>query len=170
MVKSRGDDVNILRAYRGWMWRRLAFLLPSQAAALLVNVWLALQTPSPLPIRILCLSIAMILTGVIFYLVFQTLRSSRFRQRPPLQEARALRRHLKPCGPLAFTSLLLLGALMLVPNLFQERPSPRTLASAPRRSAGLPAPWPVTAPDPSDLQETVPPAEPARMDLARGRA
>jgi hypothetical protein len=160
--------VNILSAYRGWKWRRLALLLPSQAAALLVNVWLAVQVESPLPIRILCVCIATILTGVIAYLIVQTLRSARFRGQPHLQEARALRRHMQPCGPVAVTSLVLLAALLLVPSLFQDRSSRPVLASFPRRSASRPAEPSRPAPETPLPEETVPQEEPAPREIAAG--
>jgi hypothetical protein len=159
--------VNIVRTYRSWMWRRLAFILPAQGAALLVNVWLAIQAPSPLPIRVLCICIAMLLTGVIAYLLFQTFYSARFRQGPNLQEIRALRGHMKPWGSIAVTSLLLLGALLLVPYLFQDGPKRRRIASLPRRTAAPPAVPEDPPPETSPSAEIPPKEEPARVEMVR---
>lgn len=149
------------------MWKRLALLLPAQAAAILVNLWLAFGASSPWPVRVTCLSIATLLAGLIAYLVFQTLIAAR-RPRPNLQEARALRRQMRPCGMLAIASLVLLAALTGVPRLFQHHRRARAdWATLPRRmpvQVVEPA-LPGAAPPAPGLEESLP--EPAPAETIR---
>src|SRR5882672_6472491 len=116
--------LDLRRSYRRWTWKRLSLLLPSLGAALGVDLWLAFESSCSRSIRIPCLSLAVILSALIGYWALVTLACSRFNPRVPLQQARALRRHLSPWGPLCVTSLFLLAVLSLVPVLFSSSANP----------------------------------------------
>ncbi len=118
------------------MWKRLAFLIPSLGAAFGITAWLALHRPCPLSIRIPCLVVSMLLTGLVGTLLLLTLECSRVVRRKPLQETRALRRQLRPWGLLLGLSLMLLAVLVRVPELFlmpvrPPRTSPLALRTTP---------------------------------------
>src|SRR5882724_9720836 len=104
-------DLDLRRSYRRWTWKRLSLLLPSLGAALGVDGWLIFEGSCSLSIRIPCLSLAVLLTALIGYWSLVTRACSRYNPEIPLQQARALRRHLNSWGPLCMTSLFLLAVL-----------------------------------------------------------
>jgi hypothetical protein len=112
--------VDLRHAYRDWFGKRLAYLLPCQAAAVLALVWLLRRASGALPILAPCLTIAAVLGAIIGYLLVETIRAELARGGAGLQEARALRRHLRSCESFTVVSLLLLAALLGVPGLLRE--------------------------------------------------
>jgi hypothetical protein len=121
--------VDLQRAYRRWQWKRLAFLLPSLGAALGVVLWLSLVLACPSSIRIPCLSLAVLLSALLGYLVLLTLACPGSRSEIPLQHARALRQQLSPWGPVCAFSLLCLIALVLIP--YCVVPMPASIPASP---------------------------------------
>jgi hypothetical protein len=120
--------VNHLTSYRSWLWRRLGVLVPSLAATLLVNGWLAFEARSSPWIKATCLSMASILGLLIVYLIAQTLACARLHRHLDRIEARLLRRQLKPYRAFTGASVLLLAALVLVPNVFHRTRASETAA------------------------------------------
>ncbi|HLY73528.1 MAG TPA: hypothetical protein VKU80_05370 [Planctomycetota bacterium] len=136
--------MDLQRAYRRWQWKRLAFLLPSFGASLGVVFWLALALACPFSIRIPCLSLAVLLSALLGYLVLLTLACPGSRSEIPLQHARALRQQLSPWGPLCAFSLLCLIALVLVP--YCVAPMPPSIPTSPALVCRICPPEPVPAP------------------------
>jgi len=110
--------LDLRKRYWAWMWRRLALLVPSLLAAFGVIGWLGACHPFAAFVRIPCLTVAALVTAVLGYLLHQTLEAGLTARLRPLQEARALRRHLRPWAPILALSLSLLGVLSVIPALF----------------------------------------------------
>ena len=115
---------DIARAYRAWMWRRLAILLPAGAAALASGIWFASARPIALAIRIPCLSIAGIFAVLQGYLLLRTVGVVQSRSILPLQVSRTRRREMRPAGLVSVFSILVLAGLLEVASLPPGSPPP----------------------------------------------
>jgi hypothetical protein len=155
-----GVFLDLRKRYRDWMWRRLAFLLPSFLAALGVVGWLGAHHPLPSFLRIPCLTVAALVTALVGHLLYQILDASLLGGWRPHQESRALRRQLRTWAPLLGLSLSLLAVLSGIPALFPAPavpiPSARLAVQA-RRPVPLSPSQPAgpSLPLPKEAQKTV---------------
>jgi hypothetical protein len=152
--------LDLRRRYRDWMWRRLAFLLPSFVAALGVLGWLGAHHPFPSFLRVPCLTLAALVTALVGHLLYQTFDASLYGGRRPHQESRALRRQLRTWAPLLGLSLSLLAVLSGIPALFPASavPIPPARLAVQARRPVPPAPSQPAAPSlplPQEAQKTV---------------
>jgi len=115
----------------------LSLLLPSLATAIGVSVWLAVETACATSLRIPCLIVATLLTGLVGFLGVQTLAASGRPSAARRQHLRAIRRHCRYNPILACLTLLLLAGLVGIPLLFPapELRSSRSMAVLPRRTS-----------------------------------
>ena len=111
------------QAQLGWVGKRLAYLLPSLAVAVLVLVFLLRRAGDRPPVLVPSLLMSVLLGAFIAYLIFQTFRAGKEREQAGLQESRALRRQLRASDTLAVASALLLGLLGALPEFFREEES-----------------------------------------------
>jgi hypothetical protein len=108
---------DVARAYRAWMWRRLAILVPAGVAALAWGTFFASARHFTLAVRIPCLSIAGIFAILQGYLILRTVNVVRYRGVLPLQVARTRRREMRPAGLVSLLSLAVLAGLLEVASL-----------------------------------------------------
>ncbi len=150
-----GGYVNFARAYRRWLWKRLAFLLPSLFATSGVTLWLVLAVHTVPWIRVPCVATGTILVALLATNAAQSIACSNRHRR-----AGVMRRQLGPCRALALASTALAAVLLVLPALFREPPGPTALVSLPRRAPPPPVIPPAIAPRPIP-EEILPPAETA---------
>jgi len=147
--------VDVLRAYRRWLGRRLALLGPSFAAAVLVNLRLALDQRAPLWLKVASMSLALLIVSLLGFLGVETILCARLHRRGGGDGARVLRRQLVSTRGMALASLVLLAGIALLPEIFPD-PAPHTLPPAQRQD------WVSALPIPAGPVEQ-PPAEPASI-------
>lgn len=172
--------VDVLRAYRRWMLRRLAYLIPAFALAVGVNLWLAIGVEYERWLQVICLVLSGLSLGAIGWLVFETVACGVLHARHERMAARALRGLLAPSWRIAGACAFMFGVLVCAPFLVRlpPEPAPRDpLARRPQPEAPpmfftqvLPAedaPPPLAAPDaPPPAPSPPPPAPEIRPVLA----
>lgn len=180
--------VDAVRAYRRWLWRRLALLGPAAGAAIAVVLLLGVQS-MPTWLAIACLAAGALLGAPLLWILAQTIVAARLHGADRRREARLLRRDLRSYPLVACGCLLLLAVLVRAPDLFREDAPPPPVAVAARVPGSafeltdtespeptvtrLPAPAPDSAPPrpapPPVAAEPPPPARPAAaQDIVLG--
>ncbi len=142
--------VDVRRAYRRWFWRRMSWLCPGLAAALVVFVRLALDDTLDLWLRLPALAIS---GGVTLLFVGLTILPGLVLaagRRCESRRAQLLRREFRSYPTLALLSLSLAFMLLAVPLLFGPAepivaPVPRTAAGPRSHHPAAPVPDPVRA-------------------------
>lgn len=136
--------VDVRRAYRTWLLRRLSWLVPSFLLSCVVLVRLATAGDLPIWARVPSLALAGGVGALVVALLLQSVRVLRERSEGSPRKAQLLRLELRATPAVAAAALLLLLGLLGIPWLVKERPS----AAAPV----------VRRPPPVDVVRT--PAEP----------
>lgn len=148
---SREEQLTDLgRAYRAWMGRRLALLVPGALGALAAGVWFLFRDPCPVALRVPSMVLAATFAGLQAYLALRTVRVVRDRTRLPRQVARTRRREMGPVGLVPVLAVVFLAALIEVPVLFPVSTAPQDpglLARRRPRGRVDADPAPTTLPD-----------------------
>lgn len=106
-----------LRAYRCWLAKRMAVILPCLLCALVALVRFSLE-PAPVAVRVLCVSLTGLILAVLGYFGVQAVLSMRHRG----AAARLLRSQVRPYAGVSLALLVLLAGLLLAPELLREEP------------------------------------------------
>ena len=121
---------DLARAYRLWLWRRLAWLAPAVAAAFAAVVWLAGHADVPPWARLPAIAVSVLLGAAPAYLVFHVAVCSRLQAHGRRREAQSLRAGLRAYRLVSAASVGGLGVLAALSGMFTETfqtrgPSPR---------------------------------------------
>lgn len=147
--------VDVLRAYRRWMLRRLAYLLPAFSLALGVNVWLAIGVDYARSLQVICLLLSGLSLGAIGWLLFETIACAVLHARHERRAARALRGLLAPSWRIAGACAFIFAVLICAPFLTRLPAAPAPREPVARRPAVEAPPMTFTQVLP---EEDVPPA------------
>ncbi len=126
--------VDILRAYRRWLIKRLSYLLPVFLCALAANVWLAVGVETERWFKVISLVISGLSLSALGYLLFETLSCAALQARGDRRAARALRGQLAMSWRVTGVCIVVFTALLYAPLLLRV-PSPEAPRAAHARQS-----------------------------------
>jgi len=114
--------IDVRRAYRNWLKRRLLWLVPSFLLSCIVGVVLASDARLSLWVRLPAVALASGVALLFGAIAVLTIMVGRVRVRGGSRRAQLLRMELRPSPGVGLTLLLLLLPLVGVPTFFREAP------------------------------------------------